>query len=88
MVKTLSLLDVMKGANFQFKHLNGRSIKIKNRPGKFIQPDTVKALIGFGLPKRDHPGEYGNLLIKYKIEFSDQLDMTHMGQITEQFDPI
>ena len=51
MTKTVSLFEALTGLCFTFDHLNGKQVRIRNKPGAVIKPNTAKALLGLGLPR-------------------------------------
>jgi len=42
--KEISLLEALTGVDFVLKHLDGRKIRIKNKPGEVIKPDDIKTV--------------------------------------------
>merc|ERR1712091_228616 len=50
-------------------HLDGTKIRIKNEPGEVIKPDDLKTVPEKGLPFHKQSFKFGNLFIKFTIEF-------------------
>jgi DnaJ family protein A protein 2 len=48
--KEISLLESLTGVDFVLTHLDGRKIRIKNKPGEVIKPDDIKTVEGHGMP--------------------------------------
>ena len=44
--KEINLLEALTGVDFVLKHLDGRKIRIKNKPGEVIKPDDIKTVEG------------------------------------------
>ena len=64
-------------------HLDGRKIKIKNKPGEVIKPDEIKTVEGHGMPYHKSPYKFGNLFIVFKVTFPETLKPDQMAKITE-----
>ena len=73
--KTLSLNEALCGFEFVVKHLDGREIVIKSKPGEVIKPETngsapyVKIVSGEGMPSHGNPFVHGNLYVLFRVEF-------------------
>lgn len=63
MEKSISLVDALTGVDFVFEHLDGQQIRVKNKPGQVIKPDSLMTLEGKGLPFHKRSYEFGNLYI-------------------------
>ena len=48
--KEISLHDALTGVDFVITHLDGRKIRIKNKPGEVIKPDDIKTIDNHGMP--------------------------------------
>ncbi|XP_037052364.1 dnaJ homolog subfamily A member 2-like [Bradysia coprophila] len=66
---TISLTEALCGFQLPIKHLDGRNLVLSCAPGDVIKSDTVKALIGEGMPIYKNPFEKGNLYIEFVIDF-------------------
>jgi DnaJ family protein A protein 2 len=66
---TISLAEALCGFSMCLKHLDGRYIYIRNKPGEVIVPGSVKGIKGEGMPFYRNPFEKGNLYIKFNVEF-------------------
>jgi DnaJ family protein A protein 2 len=54
-------------------HLDGKKIRIKNKPGEVIKPDEIKTVEGHGMPYHKQPFKFGNLFVVFKVTFPDTL---------------
>lgn len=72
----IDLLSALGGGNFGVKHLNGKWLKVEMKTGDIVKPDSFKVLEGYGMPKKNQPGQYGNLLIHFVVEFPSASKMT------------
>lgn len=64
----IDLLTALAGGEIAFYHVSGEWIKIEILPGEVISPGSTKVVSGKGMPIPKHGG-FGNLLIKFEIEF-------------------
>lgn len=73
--KSLSLNEALCGFEWTFKHLDGREIAIKSKPGEVIKPEAsstqpfVKIVPNEGMPSRGNPFVKGNLYVLFRVEF-------------------
>jgi DnaJ family protein A protein 2 len=74
MEKEISLLEALTGVDFVLTHLDGRLIRIKNKPGEVIKPDDIKTVENFGMPYHKQPYKFGNLFVVFKVTFPDKLE--------------
>jgi DnaJ family protein A protein 2 len=73
--KEIPLIEALTGVDFVIKHLDGRKIRIKNKPGEVIKPDDIKTVEGFGMPYHKQPFKFGNLFIIFKIKFPETVSV-------------
>jgi len=82
--KELSLNQALCGFTWKIKHLDGRAIVIKTRPGEIIHTETkdfasgkmlpfIKMVKDEGMPSLGNPFIKGNLYIAFQIQFPDTL---------------
>lgn len=69
--KKISLTESLCGFTMLLKHLDGRSLVIKNNPGEVIVPGSLKGVKNEGMPIHRNPFEKGNLFIKFDVEFPE-----------------
>jgi len=80
--KTLSLNEALCGFEWIVKHLDGREIVIKSKPGEVIKPESlgaqpfVKIVPNEGMPSRGNPFVKGNLFVLFRVQFPSDGDLT------------
>lgn len=83
--KDLTLNQALCGFAWKIKHLDGRYIVIKTRPGEIIHSEVVevgsgrvlpfiKQVPNEGMPSHGNPFVRGNLYVAFQITFPDELD--------------
>jgi DnaJ-class molecular chaperone len=72
---TIGLQEALCGMVRPIQHLNGETVWIESAKSStqdgnpiIIQTGDVQVLKGYGMPKRNQPGEYGDLYIQYRVE--------------------
>jgi len=82
--KELSLNQALCGFSWKIKHLDGRDVVIKTRPGEIIHsevmdPDSgrmlpyIRKVKGEGMPSHGNPFVKGDLYVAFQISFPDSL---------------
>ena len=71
--KKITLLEALTGFSFVLKHLDGRKIKISSDAGQVIKPNSMMTCVGLGMPFFKKSYEFGNLFIKFQVEFPDTI---------------
>jgi DnaJ-class molecular chaperone len=74
----ISLKDAIMGYKKKVlcKHMDGRTIRTSQTPGKLIQPNKVKVLKGEGMPiHKSSTGEKGDLFVQYEIQFPEYVNV-------------
>jgi len=66
---TLTLCEALCGYEFRLKHVSGKTLIIKSRPGEIVQPGDLKVLKDFGLPQKGNHIVHGHLYIKFNVVF-------------------
>lgn len=80
--KTLSLNEALCGFEWVIKHLDGREIAIKSKPGEVIRPEAsashpfVKIVPNEGMPSHGNPFVKGNLYVLFRVEFPSDGELT------------
>lgn len=69
MTKKISLLEALCGINFKLKHLDGTDIVICGAPSDVISSGEQKVIQGKGMPFYQDCMSFGNLFIKFDVEF-------------------
>ena len=77
------MIEALTGLDFVLVHLDGRKIRIHNKPGEVIKPDSLFTVEHGGMPFHKQPYKFGNLIIQFKIKFPNSVDAKTMGLITE-----
>jgi len=76
--KKVSLNQALCGFAYKFKHLDGREVVIKTKPGEIIQAEGavdekmmpfVKLVPSEGLPSQGNPFVKGNLYVLFRVHF-------------------
>merc|ERR1711862_404171 len=82
--KEVSLNQALCGFSWKIKHLDGRDIVIKTRPGEIIKCETTDVATGRnlpyitkvkdeGMPSRGNPFVKGNLYVAFHVTFPETL---------------
>jgi DnaJ family protein A protein 2 len=71
MAHSVTLTEALCGFSMLLKHLDGRQLVIRSKPGEVIVPGTTKGVKGEGMPTYRNPYEKGNLYIKFNVEFPE-----------------
>ena len=78
--KTINLNEALTGVDFNIKHLDGRTIRIKNEPGTVIKPNSMMTCVGLGMPFHKESFHFGNLFVNFKIKFPETVTPEQMSQ--------
>jgi DnaJ-class molecular chaperone len=79
--KPVTLKEALCGFEFEFTHINGKTMAFKNATNPFmIRPGFRKVVPGYGM-KRD--GNTGNLVIEFEVVFPDKLTPDQMKTLAE-----
>ncbi len=79
--KEISLIEALTGVDFVVTHLDGRKIRIMNKPGEVIKPDDIKTVEHQGMPYHKKTYMSGNLFIHFKIKFPNTIEAKNMALI-------
>ncbi len=63
MEKEISLIEALTGLDFVLVHLDGRKIRIHNKSGEVIKPDSLFTVENAGMPFHKKVYAFGNLII-------------------------
>ncbi|KAJ8515386.1 hypothetical protein ON010_g18567 [Phytophthora cinnamomi] len=66
------LLQALVGFSRELSHLDGHTIKLDREA--VVQPTTVWTILNEGMPIRQRPGEFGDLLVHFNIAYPSELD--------------
>merc|ERR1711907_262115 len=85
MEKEITLLQSLTGVDFVVKHLDGKSFRVKSKPGQVIKPDTLMTIEEKGLPFHKSPFQFGNMFVLFKVKFPDSLSEAQVGSVSKAF---
>ena len=74
MEKEITLIEALTGLDFVLTHLDGRKVRIQNKPGEVIKPESVFTCENLGMPCHKRTYQNGNLFITFKIKFPNNVD--------------
>merc|ERR1712146_662871 len=63
----ISLAESLCGFTRTISHMDGRVLRIDNKPGKVVKPDSVKLIQGEGMPYHGSPFSKGRLFVSVSI---------------------
>jgi len=73
----IDLLTALAGGSFIINHLNKKKLlKIDIIPGEIIKPNSLKVISGSGMPNKEIPGTFGDLIIHFDVEFPKPNQLT------------
>ena len=92
--KDISLNQALTGFTWKVKHLDGRQVVIKTRPGQIIECETTDAESGRtlpfitmvkdeGMPSLGNPFVKGNLYIAFHVKFPQKLSPDVIKQLKQ-----
>lgn len=67
--QSLTLSEALCGYDFRLKHVSGKTLIVKSRPGEIVNPGSLKILKNFGLPQKGNSYLRGHLYIQFEIIF-------------------
>lgn len=67
----LSLADALCGTTIQLTHLDGRPLNVDVK--EVVSPHMTKSIRGQGMPITKNPGTFGDLIVKFDIQFPRSL---------------
>ena len=80
--KEITLLQALTGVDFTIDFLDGKKLRIQNKPGEVIKPDDIKTIEDKGLPFHKTSYKSGNLFIVFKIKFPDTLNKEGITKVS------
>lgn len=72
--KRLSLTEALCGFDMVIPHMDGRTLRLKSKPGKVTKHDALQMIDGEGMPHAGNPYVKGRLFVLFKVSFPDRLD--------------
>lgn len=73
--KKILLYEALTGCYFTITHLDGKKLDVQTKPGEVITPNAVKQINGKGMPFYKDAMSFGNLYIKFEVEFPKKGEM-------------
>ncbi|CAD5209174.1 unnamed protein product [Bursaphelenchus okinawaensis] len=77
----LNITESLCGTQRKMKTLDGRQIMFTTLPGEVINHGDTRSVHGEGMPRHKHPGENGDLIISFKVEFPDQISEKNLAKL-------
>jgi len=85
-VKNINLYEIYN-LTFDIKHLDGRIIRIEKDPNDALHlNDSLRKIVGEGMPKYKSSGEYGDLFIRFNIVIPKTLESSKLKILKDLFD--
>ena len=69
MHKEITLAEALTGVEFEFEHLDKRTVTAKSAPHQIIRPDDIVSLPDMGMPIYRKPLTYGRMLVQFTVIF-------------------
>lgn len=74
----LTLRESLLGFYKSFKHLDGHEVDIDRRD-KTTKPGFTEKIKDEGMPKSDYSGDFGDLIVKYVVDYPEELTPEQTG---------
>lgn len=74
--KTVTLSEALCGFKFVVNTLDDRQLVVSSAPGEVLEPNSVKAVMGEGMPHHRNPFEKGRLFVIFDIQFPASGELT------------
>jgi len=83
----IKLSQALRGVKLHIPHVDGttKEISIVDR---VIDPHYIHRVVGAGMPKPKEPGSYGDLLIKFDIQFPKKLTKEQKDLVKKALDGV
>lgn len=82
--RDISLAEALTGFRLVVKHLDGRRLVVRSKPGEVLQPQhgiALKAVAGAGMPIHQDPFKFGNLFLVLSIRFPPSLEPSAAAEL-------
>eukprot|EP00184_Porphyridium_aerugineum_P000200 CAMPEP_0184695690 /NCGR_PEP_ID=MMETSP0313-20130426/3253_1 /TAXON_ID=2792 /ORGANISM="Porphyridium aerugineum, Strain SAG 1380-2" /LENGTH=361 /DNA_ID=CAMNT_0027154199 /DNA_START=169 /DNA_END=1254 /DNA_ORIENTATION=+ len=76
---TVTLVQALTGTTVTVEGLDGKKFRISEK--EIIKPGKETMIAGRGMPISKMPGEFGDLIVRYKVEFPTNLTDAQKSQI-------
>lgn len=80
--ETISLSDAIAGSTVKVKGIDGKTYQL-DCTREIISPSTTKIISGAGMPISKRPGEKGDLIVNFAIQFPSYLNSEKKRKIRE-----
>ncbi|XP_001962852.3 dnaJ homolog subfamily A member 2 [Drosophila ananassae] len=67
----INLTEALCGYSHCFKHLDGRNVCLRTKPGQVLQHNHIKMVRGCGMPVFNQATDKGDLYLKFRVMFPD-----------------
>lgn len=67
----INLTEALCGYSHCFKHLDGRNVCLRTKPGEVLQHNHIKMVRGCGMPVFNQATDKGDLYLKFRVKFPD-----------------
>ncbi|RNF10651.1 heat shock protein DnaJ [Trypanosoma conorhini] len=84
---TITVAESLCGFQFIIRHLDGRDLIVRRERGEITRPGEVKVVLGEGMPRRQRPGQYGDLVIKFNVAFPERLEQSQVDALRKALPP-
>ncbi|PNW69999.1 hypothetical protein CHLRE_17g701500v5 [Chlamydomonas reinhardtii] len=81
MERHISLREALTGCTFNFKHLDGRLLRVTIPEGEVIKPGTFKCLPDEGMPFQGRPFMKGNMYVRFNVDFPESVTSAQAAAI-------
>jgi len=79
--KKILLYEALTGCFFTITHLDGKKLDVTTKPGEVITPGAMKQVNGKGMPFYKDAMSFGNLYIKFEVEFPKKGEMKNIEEL-------
>lgn len=83
MTLPLNLTEALCGCVKVITTLDKRCLVVTQLPGEVIKHNDCRVIHNQGMPHHKHPDEFGDLIIKFKVEFPEQINQNILGDLTK-----
>jgi DnaJ-class molecular chaperone len=77
----VSLLEALMGFKRDLIHLDGHVVKFGMDQGAVLKPGVAIEIEGEGMPLREDPTSFGRLIVKFHVEFPDEIPQDAVGPL-------
>lgn len=67
----VTLAEALTGLEVTVKHLDGRELLVRTKPGQVLKPGTLKRVANEGMPMHGNPFVKGNLIVAFDVDFPE-----------------